>query len=322
MLDLRNLETFLWVARLGGFRLAAEKLHTTQPAISARIAALETDLGVRLLDRGPRRIVLTVKGAELLGYTERMLALRAEMRGAIADPATWRGELRLGVPQTIVHTWLAALVERISRSNPALTVDIEVDSSSSLAASLQSGRIDIAFLHTPDVSSDLVSRPLCAFELGWFASQALPLENNGATLAAITRHPIMTFRRESAPYAALHQMLQREGHGDARIFSSASIAAIVRMARDGIGSCLLPAAAVREEVDSGVLCPVTYRHTLPRLAFHVGYRPKRDSHLAALVADLAVATAHAYQPDAGPDQKYLSQTSKRRIRPRQPNPAI
>ena len=51
MPDLRNLETFVWVARLGGFRLAAEKLNTTQPAISARVAALEQEFGVRLFER-------------------------------------------------------------------------------------------------------------------------------------------------------------------------------------------------------------------------------------------------------------------------------
>ena len=51
MIDLRNLETFVWVAQLGGFRSAADKLNTTQPAISARIALLEDELGVKLFDR-------------------------------------------------------------------------------------------------------------------------------------------------------------------------------------------------------------------------------------------------------------------------------
>ena len=56
MIDLRNIETFFWVATLGGFRAAAEKLSATQPAISQRIASLESDLGVRLFDRDVRGI--------------------------------------------------------------------------------------------------------------------------------------------------------------------------------------------------------------------------------------------------------------------------
>src|SRR5207302_6668515 len=79
MPDLRNLETFVWVARLGGFRLAAEKLNTTQPAISARVATLEQEFGVRLFERKQRRAALTAKGLELLGYAEQMLQLRTDM---------------------------------------------------------------------------------------------------------------------------------------------------------------------------------------------------------------------------------------------------
>ncbi|MEK9970028.1 MAG: LysR family transcriptional regulator, partial [Ferrovibrio sp.] len=77
MADLRNLETFVWVAHLGGFRAAADKLNTTQPAVSQRIALLESEFGVKLFDREPRGIALTPKGNELLPYAERMLQLHA-----------------------------------------------------------------------------------------------------------------------------------------------------------------------------------------------------------------------------------------------------
>lgn len=57
-LNYKRLETFVWVASLGSFRKAAERLHTTQPAISARIAGLEEELGVKLFERegGPARL--------------------------------------------------------------------------------------------------------------------------------------------------------------------------------------------------------------------------------------------------------------------------
>ena len=82
MIDLRNIETFFWVATLGGFRAAAEKLNATQPAISQRIASLESDLGIRLFDRDVRGIKLTGKGRELLSHAERMLQLRRDMQEA------------------------------------------------------------------------------------------------------------------------------------------------------------------------------------------------------------------------------------------------
>ena len=110
MIDPRTLEVFYWVVQLGGFRRAAEKLRTTQPAVSSRIAALEVRLGGSLLDRNRRRrVTLTPRGTALLAYAERILALQGEMMTALADPAGGlRGTVRLGTSETIVHTWLSA----------------------------------------------------------------------------------------------------------------------------------------------------------------------------------------------------------------------
>ncbi len=71
MLDFKSLETFVWVATLGSFRGAAAKLNTTQPAISQRIAQLEDEFGIRLLERTSRTVSPTEKGRELLVHAER-----------------------------------------------------------------------------------------------------------------------------------------------------------------------------------------------------------------------------------------------------------
>ena len=115
MIDFKTLETFMWVANLRSFRGAAEKLHTTQPAISMRIAQLEDDLKVRLIERDRRMVAMTHKGQELLGYAERLMRLRAEMIEAVGDRSTMRGIVRLGVSETIVHTWLPTLIERVEQ---------------------------------------------------------------------------------------------------------------------------------------------------------------------------------------------------------------
>jgi DNA-binding transcriptional LysR family regulator len=118
MVDFRMLMTFTWVANLRSFRGAAEKLNTTQPAISLRIAQLEDLLGVRLLERNRRLVVPTEKGQELLGFAERLLRLRAEMIEAVGDRSTMRGIVRLGVAETIVHTWLPTLIEQVNVAPP------------------------------------------------------------------------------------------------------------------------------------------------------------------------------------------------------------
>lgn len=75
MADFRSLEVFYWVAKLSSFRRASEKVNTTQPAVSQRIAALEHEYGT-LFERRSRDVALTERGRLLLGFAERFLALQ------------------------------------------------------------------------------------------------------------------------------------------------------------------------------------------------------------------------------------------------------
>jgi DNA-binding transcriptional LysR family regulator len=300
MVEFRNLETFVWVARLASFRLAADRLGATQPAISARIALVEQELGVRLFERQPRRVVLTAQGVELFGHAERMLALRDEMVQAVGQASALGGRLRMGVPETIVHTFLAALVEQIAVQHPGITLDIEVDATTVLRAALMADRLDIIFDHI-FVDDPLLSvEALCDFPLGWFASPALDLPAEGVTLAQCCARPIITHRRGSSPYAAVRQVLVEAGLGKARIFSSSAISAIVRLARDGIGVCVVPEAVVVDELAAGELRRLDVACALPPVNFYVCTRVDAVREMPAVVARLAmdIAQGRVERPEA------------------------
>src|SRR5258707_15119725 len=107
MADFKAIETFMWVATLGSFRGAAQRLNTTQPAISQRIAQLEREVGVRLLQRDRRMVLPTPSGRQMMVYAEKLIGLRSEMLAAVGGPSAVRGVLRLGVAETIGPTWLS-----------------------------------------------------------------------------------------------------------------------------------------------------------------------------------------------------------------------
>jgi len=109
MADFKAIETFMWVATLGSFRGAAQRLNTTQPAISQRIAQLEREVGVKLLQRDRRMVLPTPSGRQMMVYAEKLIGLRSEMLAAVGDRSAMHGVLRLGVAETIVHTWLSQL---------------------------------------------------------------------------------------------------------------------------------------------------------------------------------------------------------------------
>lgn len=267
MPDFRDVEVFFWVARLGGFNRAAERLNTTQPAISQRIAGLERALGARLIDRRPRGLALTPKGREMLDYCERLIRLRADMIAAVAEPAAVSGLVRLGVSETIVHTWLARFIERAHAAYPRITLDIEVDVSPSLRDRLLGSAIDLAFMLGPVDDPGVLSLDLCRYPLSFVASAGLDLGPEPVPLARLARFSMITYSKTTQPYLALRRLLGSPDLDPPRIHSSSSLATIVRMALDGVGVGVIPAAVIGRELGRGDLRVVEAEPALPDLAF-------------------------------------------------------
>jgi DNA-binding transcriptional LysR family regulator len=157
------LEAFVWVVKLGSFWLAAEKLSMTQPAVSQRIAALEHELGRRLVDRDKRAIGPTPAGREALLYSERLLNLRSEFVKALTDERSVSGFVRLGAAESIAHTWLSTFMKRVGERYPSLSVEMEVEGSTTLRQRLLSQTIELAFLVGGLDAPDVRNMPLCTY---------------------------------------------------------------------------------------------------------------------------------------------------------------
>ncbi|MGU3540582.1 LysR family transcriptional regulator [Methylobacterium sp. A54F] len=295
MADLRSLEIFYWTATLGSFSRASERVNTTQPAVSQRIAALEAEFGAALFERRGRGVALTPKGRALLAYAERFLALRAEMRAALATPETTAGALRLGVSETIVQTWLPRFLERMSATYPGVTIDIAVDISPNMRDALLSRELDLAFLVGPITVPSLVNHPLCRVGLAWIAAPGLETGAGPLDLAALTRHPVITYPRNTSPYAELRELILRANLPPPRLHTSASLATIVRMGIEGLGICLIPPDVVRAELTAGSLRVLPSAVGLSDIPFTATYAAGPDTELAERAA--GIARAVAAEPD-------------------------
>ena len=103
-------------------------------------------------------------------YAEKLIGLRTEMLAAVGDQSGVRGVLRLGVAETIVHTWLPQLIQRVNQIYPNLSLEIEVDITPNLRARLLAQEIELAFLLGPMTSPTVRSLVLCEYPIG-FRSQ-------------------------------------------------------------------------------------------------------------------------------------------------------
>lgn len=293
-MNFRSLETFIWIARLGSFRAAAERVYTTQPSVSARIAGLENELGVKLFDRVGRNVSLTAKGRDLLVYAERLLSLQGEMLQSVAGNEAIRGSIRLGVSETIVYTWLPRLLERLNEAYPAISLELDVDISINLADKLVNHEVDIAFLMGPVNQPDIANQDLCRYPLVWVASPSIELPPEPVPLASLAQWPIITYPRLSKPYVYIRTMIEQAGNRT-RIHSSSSLATIIRMTVDGIGVSALPAEILQQELAQGVLHTFEVEGSVPDLVFTASYGMTPESNVVKAVANLALETAQQHR---------------------------
>lgn len=294
MVDFKGIETFYWVATLGGFRAAADKLHASQPAISQRISQLEDGLGVRLFDRDTRGVRLTVRGQLLLALAEQMLHLRQDMLRLARAQDVVGGRLTLGVAETVVQTWLPTLLARVREVFPDLVLDIEVDTSPVLQSRLLGHQLDLAFLMGPITEPQVDNLPLCRYRLAWVAQAGLNLGPEPVPLSRIAQHPVITYAANSSPYQAVRRMLAGLGASVPQMYGSASLNTTTRMALDGMGIAVVAPAVLARELAAGQLRVVQVQsEPLPDLVFTASWLRGSDSQVAAAIARLASEVASA-----------------------------
>ena len=310
MPDLKSLETFFWVATLGSFRGAALKLNTTQPAVSQRIALLEREFGFKLLHREKRVATPTPRGRAALGYAEKLLGLRSEMLARIAEPSSLTGVIRLGVAETIVHTWLTPFIRRVDRTYPNLALEIEVDISPNLRDRLLAQEIDLAFLIGPPSAPSVHSRPLCNYPVTFIASPQIKWPRTPVPIEDLARHPIITFARNTQPYVAVRSLFNRPDLPSVRLHASASLATVIHMALDGLGIAVIPPAIVGRELDQRKLCII--ETTVPPwdIAFVASWLAAPDTRAAESLAQIAIAIAG--EDGAGRLERIANRQSRRR----------
>ncbi len=295
-MNIINLQTYVWVASFGSFRKVAEMLHTTQPAISNRIASLESELGVRLFERGPgpAPITLTAKGAELLPFAEKILFLQDEIKQRGMNQNKDSGIIRIGAAETIVHSWLPAFLQTLNTEMPNLEVELRVDVTSELHKALLGRSIDLAFLMGPIIEPTLTNLPLCNFPLAWVAGVGLDIPDRRLQLEELAQWPIVTYGRNTLPFKEIKDRFREDSSRSARFISSSSLAACFRLAVDNVGIATLPMSMVQQAIANKVVKALDVDWMPSELNFTATYSTTPFNSLSEIAAKLAVKCASNY----------------------------
>src|SRR6266550_2256284 len=196
-MNIRQLETFYWIAKLGTFNAAAERLHTSQANVSSRIRELEQDLEVVLFDRIGRQVQLTMKGRELLVHAEKVISEAGRLRLAAGKADLELGALRIGVGEVIAAQSLVALINALKDRFTGLEVEFDIDLNAGLVRTLLRGVVDVAVIAGPVDEPEIDQRPIGALGLMWVGTPALIGRRGTVTPGDLAPLPVITLGRDS-----------------------------------------------------------------------------------------------------------------------------
>jgi LysR family hydrogen peroxide-inducible transcriptional activator len=290
---LRQLQYAEAVAELRSFRRAAERCHVSQPSLSAQVKELEEQIGVRLFERAPRRVLLTAGGDAVLARIRKLL-LDAD---DLADSARQLGEpldgtLRLGIIPTVSPYLLPDVVPALRARHPRLSVHWVEDKTENLLASLREGKLDAALLAVEAPLGDVEKEVVCEdpfvlaappdHPLARARTPATPQELRGAGFLLLDDGHC--FRDQALDYCSTARARELD-------FRATSLATLAQMVASGAGVTLLPRLALPVENRHSELAVRRMARPAPHRTLALVWRPR--SPLGPALRQLAASVRAA-----------------------------
>ena len=273
---LAQVEGFLEVARRGNLSRAAEAMFLTQPTLTARLHALEREMGQPLFTRTRRGMRLTDAGQAFLPYAERaMRAVRDGKQALLEISAASAGRLVLGAAPAVSTYVLPAVLQKFAVDHPRVDVAVRTGHSEDLLQMLLREEIQLALVRAmrhPDVESV----PLYDEELVLVVPPDHPFtKRKEVGVADVGQERLIFFDRSSSYYELTQGFFLSLGVSPREVMELDNVEAAKKMVERRLGIALLPRTAVARELATGTLRLVKVGDG-PRLAQHIVAIRRRD----------------------------------------------
>ena len=297
-MELAQLRAFLEAAERGSFRRAAEALFLTQPSLSARVHALEEELGVSLFHRMGRGVRLTEMGRAFLPYAERAMEALRQGR-AVIDSArdASGGVLNMASARAIGTYTLPSILERFRLKYPNIKVHINIGRSSDVLQMVvdEEAQLGLARALT---DPDVVTMRLYDEEIALATSPNHPFAVRGeASIYEVAQEPLILYDRESSYFVLINQVCRAAGISPRVEMTLDSIEATKHLVELGMGVSFLPRSGVRHELERGSLrlIPLTEGH---QVSLPTAVMVRRAQHYSPAVLAFMDVLREMYGLDA------------------------
>ena len=283
-----SLELATWIARLGSFTAAAQRLNTTQPAVSARMRELEEIVGQQLFLRQGRGVELTLEGREFVRNAEVILG-QLENLSLSFGKASASGIVRFGI-SSICLDLLAAVTVQMGLRMPKVSYEVEIARAENLLDRLEARRLDIAIVSGPLEAHKFKSLSLGFDRMMWVTSpQVLEQCMHKESERRLSDLPIWCVHRDSFYWSEATSNLVEQGADVQRINAIDNTLGAARIVTSGSGIGLLSENLIRRELALGTLVPIPGLVVCKNIEFSVVVMNDCDSRIMLEMMALAVA---------------------------------
>jgi DNA-binding transcriptional LysR family regulator len=266
-MELRDLEYFLACVESGSVTRAAGRVHVAQPTLSHALARLESELGVRVLDRGARSpLRVTEAGQRLVERARQALSALGALSDDLAEIASGaRGRLRLCAVQSACVTLLPRALAEFSRTHPGVELSVRTLAAEKIAKAVASGQADLGFVAGApssalrDVERELVRRE----ELVALVRKKDPLARRKVVpLSALAERSFVLVPGGTFTGEIIHDACREAGFAPRVVLTLSSAEALCEVVRAGLALTILPGGYLRRS--DSELCAVRLRNPTPR----------------------------------------------------------
>lgn len=306
-MNIRFLETLVWLTRLRSFSRTAEKLNTTQPAVSSRINKLEELLGVQLYDRGARRFELTSAGRRILHHAEEIVALSAELQDIARTEDSFDTPVSIGVIEMVTLSWLPIFIGEVTAAMPTATLYFGTGTSRQLLQELRDDRMDLIFVVGPLDEPNVVTQPICTLGQNWTANPRIFDCRSAIDVVELARLQIILQRTGSSGYDMMMEYFKGYGilnmparEGRLTIDCAYSMVTAIELVKAGLAIMPLPAALVRDHLARGDLSAMNVRQALPPTTIFACWKRPLTKPLVQDLTALAAQAVDSYAATCDP----------------------
>jgi len=296
-MELYQLRTLAAVAEEGHLTRAAERLHVSQPAVSGQIKALEQEFGVRLFNRSPTGMALTVAGRDLLPIVEQVLASAEKLkRAAQRLSGDVIGTLRIGTVSNPDSIRLGELLATTVDRHPRLELELHHEVSGAALEGVREDRLDASFYFGDAPGRDVTALRLREFVYCVTAPAAWAERIEEADWADIAALPWILTPAISSHNRLVTRLFEQQGvEPPQRRIEADQESVIESLVVSGIGVSLMREEAARARAKAGEICIWTKARVRTTLWFVCAAEREADPLLDALFC-LLRETWHLPEP--------------------------